>query len=86
MDKSVKRRRSPYEIPMSKLRKARIEKGLILEDVARATGYSCSAITKAELGLTNRNKSRYRSYDSRTELFWSVMSTFYGIPESELRR
>lgn len=85
MDKTVKRRRSPYEIPMSNLRRARIDRGLIIEDVSRATGYSWSAIEKAEVGMTNRNASKYRTHDSRTDMFWKVMSDFYGMPERELR-
>ena len=84
-NRTVKKRRSPYEIPMSKLREARIRRGLIIEDVSRATGYSWSQIAKSELGTTNRNASKKRTHDSRTDLFWQAMSDFYGIPEEDLR-
>ena len=77
---TIKKRRSPYEMRITNLRKARIEQGLIIEDVARLTGYSFSTIVKAEQGRVN-NK---RPNDSRTQLFWKTMSDFYGKPEEEL--
>lgn len=77
---TTKKRRSPYEMKMSNLRKARIEQGLIIEDVARLTGYSFSTIVKSEQGLIN-NK---RLHDSRTEIFWKTMSDFYGKSMEEL--
>lgn len=79
--RTKRKRRSPYVIKTN-LRRARVERGLIIQDVADATGYSFSTIVKAEQGLVNRR----RPHDSRTELFWQTMSDFFKVPVEEIRK
>lgn len=72
-------------IPMTKLRKVRLEKGITLYRAERETGYSYSQICKAEIGLSNTGKYKNRKKDSRTDLFYATMANYYGVPEETIR-
>lgn len=72
-------------IPVTKLRQVRLKKGITLYKAAKQTGYSYSAICKAEIGLSNTGKNKCRSYDTRTDLFYETMAKYYGVPEEAIR-
>lgn len=64
------------------LRQARLERGLTLRQVEKATFYSHGTLSRAERGdLYIGNKS-----DIRREAFWRTMSEFYGKTVEELKR
>lgn len=67
------------KIPMTKLRKVRLSKGISLYQAEKDTGYSYSQICKSEIGLSNQNNQKHRSHDSRTDLFYQVMANYYGV-------
>lgn len=70
----------PMEVKTG-LRKARLEKGLTLTQVQKATFYSHGTLSRAERGdLYVGNKS-----DVRREEFWRTMSDFYGKSVEELK-
>lgn len=70
----------PMEIKTG-LRKARLEKGLTLTQVEKATFYSHGTLSLAERGdLYVGNKS-----DVRRDEFWRTMSDFYGKSVEELK-
>ena len=70
----------PMEIKTG-LRKARLEKGLTLTQVEKATFYSHGTLSRAERGdLYVGNKS-----DVRRDEFWRTMSDFYGKSVEELK-
>lgn len=71
----------------NRMRKIRRERGLTLEEVAKATYYSSTAIRNAEVGASYyRTGGSHRRFDSRRDQFWETMSKFYGVPSEELRR
>ena len=72
-------------IPMTKLRKIRLEKGISLYRAERETGYSYSQICKSEIGLSNTGNNKHRKKDSRTDLFYATMANYYGVPEEAIR-
>ena len=74
-------RRSTKDI-QSRLRTARLDRGISLDEVASATHYSLEAVQLAELGLRYRGKKK----DPRRDQFWSAMEKFYGISKEELQR
>lgn len=65
----------------SKLRDARIKRGLTLKQVASMTGYSLGTIERAESKtLYNGTKNDYRRAN-----FWQDMADFYGVSVDELK-
>ena len=69
------------------MREIRRKRGLTLEQVAKATYYSSTAIGCAERGaMYYRTGGSHRRYDTRRKQFWEIMSKFYGVPVEELRR
>ena len=65
----------------SKLRDARIKRGLTLKQVASMTGYSLGTIERAESKtLYNGTKNDYRR-----AIFWQDMADFYGVSVDELK-
>lgn len=71
----------------NRMREIRRERGLTLEQVAKATYYSSQAIGCAERGaMYYRTGGAHRRYDTRRDQFWETMSKFYGVPVEELRR
>lgn len=71
----------------NRMREIRRERDLTLEQVAKATYYSATAIGGAERGtLYYRTGSNHRRYNTRRDQFWETMSKFYGVPVEELRR
>jgi transcriptional regulator with XRE-family HTH domain len=73
------------KIPMTKLRKVRLEKGISLYQVEKDTGYSYSQICKTEIGLANKNNSKHKRFDSRTDLFYEVMAKYYGVSVEDIK-
>lgn len=65
-----------------RMREIRLERGLSLEDVARATHYTQQTLLESEIGHRNHGAKK----DIRRDTFWMTMSKFYGIPADELRR
>lgn len=66
---------------MTGLRRARIEKGLTLRAVSKATFFSYGSLARAERGtLYVGNKA-----DVRRDEFWRTMSDFYGKSIDELK-
>ena len=71
----------------NRMREIRMERGITLEKVAKATYYTPQAIGCAERGtMYYRTGGSHRRYDTRRVRFWEAMSKFYGVPSSELRR
>lgn len=65
----------------SKLRDARIARGLTLKQVSDMTGYSLGTIERAETKtLYSGTKNDYRRAN-----FWQDMADFYGLPINELK-
>ena len=65
----------------SKLRDARIKRGLTLKQVASMTGYSLGTIARAERKALYRGKKE----DYRRAYFWQDMAEFYELPINELK-
>lgn len=63
------------------LRKARLEKGLTLQEVAHLTHYSYSTLARAERLTLYVGKKN----DVRRNGFWQAMSDFYGKSIDELK-
>lgn len=65
----------------SKLRDARIKRGLTLKQVGSMTGYSTGTIARAEA------KKLYNGFknDYRRAYFWQDMADFYGVSVDELK-
>ena len=78
----MKRRKN---IPVSKLRRVRLQKGISLYQAEKDTGYSYSQICKSEIGYSNQNNSKHKSYDSRTDLFYEVMANYYGVDVDDIK-
>ena len=72
-------------IPMTKLREVRLSKGISLYQAEKDTGYSYSQICKSEIGLSNQNNGKCRSFDSRTDLFYQVMANYYGVDADDIK-
>ena len=73
------------DIPLTKLRKVRLEKGISIYQAERDTGYSYSEICKSELGYINQNNSKHKRYDSRTDFFYETMAKYYGVSVAEIK-
>ncbi len=65
----------------SKLRDARIKRGLTLKQVASMTGYSLGTIARAESKALYSGKKE----DYRRAYFWQDMAEFYEISINELK-
>ena len=73
------------QLPGNRMRQIRIERGITVEKVSKATFYSNQAIQHAETGREYQYGEGIRR-DKRRDRFWKAMSDFYGVPEEELRR
>lgn len=77
----MKRRLEPEEVLRPNLRRARLERGLTIDELGKLVHYSHSAIARAERGTLYSGKKK----DVRRDEFWKTMSEFYGIPEEKLK-
>lgn len=71
--------RNSLDIGRPNLRKARLDRGLTLEEVGVATFYTYGAIQHAELGY------EYNADTKASRAFWQKMSEFYDIPVERLK-
>lgn len=79
---SARRSGRPYKKDtLTGLRKARLEKGLTLQEVAKDTFYSYGALARAERGSLYVGT---RNYQARAA-FWAAMSDYYGKTVEELK-
>lgn len=72
----MKRRLEPEEVLRPNLRKARVERGLTINELGRLVHYSHSAIARAERGTLYSGTKK----DIRREAFWKTMSEFFDLP------